>query len=388
MRRSGRTRLARRFFQGLRLEGAGRRREAAAMGVGAFIGCLPFYGVHWLMVIAAGHVLGLNRLKMYVAANVSNPFLAPALVLAEVQAGAWIRRGALHDLTLASIRATDPWLFGADLLVGSVVVGLALGTLIASATWATVPRGVIVAPHVEQACAAAADRYLELSVTAWEFARAKLRRDPIYRATLGELPPSGGTLVDIGCGQGLTLAVLAEARTVFERGAWSADVPPPRFDRLVGIETRAHVAQLAREALGDSAEIVHATAPHGLPGSISAALVFDVLHLMPAPEQERLMKAIFVALSEGGLVLVRDVDAGAGARFQAVRLGNLLKAVAIGRWRQPFHFRTLADWRDFFTRLGWQVETRAMAEGTPFANVLFRLVKSTIRGSEVQSRRP
>jgi len=40
----------------------------------------------WLI----GYVLGLNRLKMYFAANISNPFVAPWLVVVEVQAGAWL----------------------------------------------------------------------------------------------------------------------------------------------------------------------------------------------------------------------------------------------------------------------------------------------------------
>ena len=54
-------RLARRLFTDLRLEGAGRAREAVAMGLGAFIGCLPFYGFHLLMVIVIGWLFRLNR---------------------------------------------------------------------------------------------------------------------------------------------------------------------------------------------------------------------------------------------------------------------------------------------------------------------------------------
>src|SRR5437867_3272594 len=58
----------------------------------------------------------------------------------------------------------------------------------------------------------ASDRYVGTSITAWEFARGKLRGDPVYRQTLcGGVLPSGRTLVDLGCGQGLMLALLAEA---------------------------------------------------------------------------------------------------------------------------------------------------------------------------------
>jgi uncharacterized protein (DUF2062 family) len=78
MRRAVTLRLARRVFSDLRLEGAGKWRDAVAMGVGAFIGCLPFYGLHLLMVVVIGRLARLNRLKMYLAANISNPIFAPA----------------------------------------------------------------------------------------------------------------------------------------------------------------------------------------------------------------------------------------------------------------------------------------------------------------------
>ena len=34
---------------------------------------------------------------------------------------------------------------------------------------------------------------------------------------------------------------------------------------------------------------------------------------------------------------------------------------------------SVAEWQALFTQHGWHVEVRSMGEGTPFANVLFRL---------------
>ena len=90
----------RRGFHGLRTEGAGTLRETAAVALGVFIGCLPVYGFHLLICWGVGFAFGLNRLKMYLAANISNPLVAPWLLFAEVQAGAWLQRGAFHPLTL------------------------------------------------------------------------------------------------------------------------------------------------------------------------------------------------------------------------------------------------------------------------------------------------
>ncbi len=344
------------------------------MGVGALLGCLPLYGAHLLLVIAVGRVLGLNRMRMYIAANISNPFFAPVLILAEIQVGALVQRREIHDLALEAIRTTDPWIYGIDLVIGSVVVGTLIGLVMAGLTWASVASGPPLAPHLARLFDAAAYRFLEIGVTAWEFARAKLRRDPIYGAALAVLPQSGTTLVDVGCGQGLALAVLFEAVATVTRGEWPAEQPPPpRFSRLIGIETRARVAAIARRALGDGADIIHDAAPGGLPARMTAALVFDVLHLMPVRDQERLVVELRARLEPGGMVLVRDVDAAAGAGFHAVRIGNRLKNLAVGQFRQTLHFRTADEWTTLFTRAGWTVERSPMGYGTPFANVLFKL---------------
>ena len=51
-------------------------------------------------------------------------------------------------------------------------------------------------------------------------------------------------------------------------------------------------------------------------------------------------------------------------------VGNRLKALAFGSWRQPFHFRTAAEWQACLASHGLHAEVREMSEGTPFANVL------------------
>lgn len=364
----------RRLVWELRTEGAGPAREAFAIGLGVLIGCSPFYGAHLLICWAAGWCLGLNRLKMYVAANISNPLMAPVIVLTELQIGAWIRRRELHALTLEAVRTTDPWTYGADLVIGSLVVGAALGVTAGTATY-LVARSGGVEPWFAELLRRAADRYLVAGITAWEFAKGKLRGDPVYRAVVvGGLLPPGGTLVDVGCGQGLTLALLAAARDASAAGRWPASLPPPPvFDALVGIETRGRIVKLARLALGCDATIVEGDARQHVPNGARALLFFDVLHMMPGADQEQLLRAATRSLEPGGVILVRETDASAGWRFYAVRAGNRLKALATGNWRQAFHFRTAAEWTACFEALGFRVQRQGTDEGTPFANDLFVL---------------
>jgi uncharacterized protein (DUF2062 family) len=375
-------RILRRFIHDVRTEGGGPQREAAAIAVGTFIGCLPLYGLHLLLCIAVGTVFRLNRLKMYLAANVSNPLVAPWLLLTEVQAGAFIRRGSFHDLTMQTLETTGLSVFAGDLAAGSVAVGALLAALAGWGTYAVVRRDRA-DDRFWDLVRRATERYASTSLTAWEFARGKLRFDPIYRSLVcdglligGERPPRAGTLVEIGCGQGLILALLSEARADVRSDRWPAAWPPVVFDRLVGIEKRRRVARIASAALAGEAEIIAADARSMAIDDTDVVLFVDVLHMMSRDQQEAVLASACASLSPEGRVIVREANAAGGWRFRLVSTSNRLKAVAFGNWRQRFAFRSVAEWEACFSRLGLRCETRAMGQGTPFANVLFVVTRA------------
>lgn len=376
--RTLRSRL-RRLVYGLRTEGGGRGREAAAIGVGVFIGCSPFYGFHLILCIAVSTLFRLNRLKTYLAANISIPLVAPWLLLAELQTGALIRRGTLHPLSIAAIQRTGAVVIGLDVLIGSLVVGGVLAALAAWGTFALADREAG-DDRFAELVRRASERYAESSITAWEFARGKLRFDPIYRALvcgglLGQ-QRTGGTLIDIGCGQGLTLAALSEARAYARSRASPADAALPVFDRLIGVELRPRVAAIAAQALRGDAEIVAADARGVGMEPAEAVLFFDVLHMMPPDAQDALIASAASALTPRGVIVIREADAGGGWRFRMVAVGNRLKALAFGHWRQHFYFRSAVEWAACLARFGMRVETRPMGQGTPFANVVLLVTRA------------
>ena len=326
-----------------------------------------------------GWALRLNRLKMIVASNISNPLVAPWLILAEIQVGAWARRGAFHSLSRRAIVSTGLRVFGMDALAGSVLIGAALAALAAAATYRlTAPAGSN--PWLADLARRTSDRYLASGIGHWEVARARLRHDPIYHAILMPgLLPGGGTVVDIGCGRGLTLAFLAEARQAYVDHRWPRSLPaPPQFARMLGVETRRRLATAAREALEADADVFDADIRDGLCSPLQAALLFDSLRSLPPAEQDSLLELVAAALDEKGAVLVSEIDQGLGWRFSLISMRHRLNARLWPRRRQVFYPRTCEQWRGCFERQGFHVETPALPHrsGQPAsARLFFRLTR-------------
>ena len=119
---SGNETIAARFrrgFYGLRTEGSGPGREATAIGSAS--SSVP--AVLRIPSFSAGSsaLFRLNRLKVYLAANISNPFMAPWLLFAELQVAPVPRR--FQPISVSAIRTAGFGALGLDLLVGSLLVG-------------------------------------------------------------------------------------------------------------------------------------------------------------------------------------------------------------------------------------------------------------------------
>lgn len=351
-----------------RTEGTTPMRQATAVGVGLYIGATPFLGFHFLITMLVGRLLGLNRILMYAAANISNPFVAPFLYAAEIQTGAWIRTGQIYSpSTLDEIRLHG---LALDILIGSVVVGLALAIVGTAVTYGVVrSRGL--APAARRLVDVAAARYLPIGAGTWEFSRGKLRHDPVYLGVLQDgVLPAEGRLVDVGCGMGLMLSLLAAAREQCARGDWPAGWPPPPTGlELHGIELRAKVARRAREVLSDVATIDERDVIGTPLAPCDAVVVFDVLHLMPAEAQDQVLETIARALRPNGVLVLREADPDGGWRFQMVRLGNRFVAILHGRRKRPFHFRRTDEWIEKLRALGFTVRRAETPNRTPFANI-------------------
>jgi uncharacterized protein (DUF2062 family) len=373
----------------LRIEGDTPARQAGAVALGIFIGCTPLYGLHLPLCILLARLLGVNRVKTYIAAHISTPVLLPFLLFFEVQTGRLVRRKHLLSIRPSQVQAHWRWDFWhlawwhwrswLDLIVGSLVLGVVLGALLGLATFLLLRRGRR-SPEVEALIEETSHRYLDAGLVQCEIVRGKLRHDPVYFALLreGELPRSG-RLLDLGCGRGIALALLAAAREQSERGAYPQSWPPAPALQLIGIETSPEAERVARAGLGGQGAVVTSDLRTATLPQVDAILLIDVLHYLPGREQEGLLARVAAALPPGGLLMVREADAAAGWRFHTVRLSESLMSLLRGdwrQWRQGFHYRPQADWIALLARLGLAAKAGPMGMGTPYANVLIRATRA------------
>jgi len=227
-------------------------------------------------------------------------------------------------------------------------------------------------PQFRPLLEAATRAYGEAGKYAWNFARGKLRHDPVFLALLrGGLLPDRGTLLDAGCGRGVLLSLLSAAKEQYAAGRWPSGWPaPPTRLELRGIDSHPARVRLARRVLGGSAQVEQRDLREFEFAPCAAIVLLDVLLYLGEAEQERVLGKAAAALEPGGLLLLREADAGAGLAFHATRCSALLEAALRGSFAR-LRCRSAADWSAALARHGLAVHAQPMSRGTPFANVLF-----------------
>lgn len=113
-------------------------RAAASVAVGLAIGATPLYGFHWALVLAVCVPLKLDAAVAYLAANISLPFIAPFLTVAEIETGARIRTGHTIGLSREALASRGLGAFAAEVAIGTAALSVALAAVGFAITYALV----------------------------------------------------------------------------------------------------------------------------------------------------------------------------------------------------------------------------------------------------------
>ncbi|HEV2619025.1 MAG TPA: DUF2062 domain-containing protein [Acidobacteriaceae bacterium] len=328
---------------------------AAAVFLGVWIGIVPIYGFQTLAAVGVALLFRLNKPLIVASTFINNPLLQPVIILCSIELGIFVRHGHFRLLrfsALAHLPVKDDLI---SWVLGSVVLGVIVGGVAALLT--------AIALHLKwPANSGLRDRLRFVNQTFAQsassdrcFVWCKLRLDRIFGMLSAE-DLGSGTVVDLGCGCGMTLCDTAYG----EKGR-----------RLVGCDLNARRIAVARQALASlNAEVSVEDVRHFKLPDAGLILILDVLQYLAAEEQLALLRRCCSALDPQGRLIFRAHDRERGL-WSAITLAVdrlLFSYERTGRrpliLSAPQYQRVLED-------AGMQVETRRFRNRLPLAHILF-----------------
>lgn len=357
-------------------------RIGASVALGAFIGCLPIFGLHLPVVLLLCLRFRLDGALAYVAANISNPFMAPFIIAAEVQLGAVCIEGELPDLGKSIALGDALSSFPKYLAVGAPLFAVGAGLAMGAVAWATTlfkrrlfgrgrrqlyglpsnaPSWVVAVERVAGRYAPPEDPSPSAKAQ-FNYVRIKLLMDPIAKliADIGGTERAAlGEVFDIGTGRGQLPILLVElGRATRGRGVdWD--------------ETKVRDGgEAARRAPALAVDLVQGDARTAEVSDADTVLLIDLLHYFTVEEQDAILRRAARAVRSGGRLLVREADTERGWRSWATLVEEKVFTTLRFNRGERVKFRPSRDLARVMTEEGLRVEIVPAWGKTPFSNVL------------------
>jgi SAM-dependent methyltransferase len=331
-------------------------RAAASVAVGLAVGVTPLYGVHFWIVVAICLPLRLDAALAYLAANISLPFVAPFILLGEVELGSLARTGHALALTASEAKARAFGELAKEVAVGTLLLAPMAAFVGGSVTWGIAARAARAKRKgmtpFEAAVERVAARYAKGRRAAYHYVRGKLASDPVAARilALGAL----GDVVDVGCGRGQLAVLLLEARNATRVTGFDWDTAK------VG---DAREAATGLDATFDAGDMRTVTVP-----PCDTVLFVDVLHYLTDGEQDAVLA--HAADAARTRVVVRELDPARGWRSGVTRVQERI-TTSLGYNRGArVNVRAMEELTAPLRDRGFTVRIEPCWGATPFSNVV------------------
>jgi 2-polyprenyl-3-methyl-5-hydroxy-6-metoxy-1,4-benzoquinol methylase len=166
------------------------------------------------------------------------------------------------------------------------------------------------------------------------------------------------TLVDLGCGHGIFLAMVSDA---FGKRKQSNL-------KLVGIDLSEDKIAAARKAFAvaglEASELSVKDIADFDPNLANVISILDVLYLVPIDQWDQILRQCHVALKPGGVLLLKEMNRDKRLKFQLLHLEETLTVKILGiTLGKTFTFPSREEIRTRLARIGFDVEEVALDRG-------------------------
>jgi len=334
-----------------------------AVGVGVCVGMTPLFGFHLLLCILLGSAFRLNKLVMYLAANISNPVLIPLIVYAEFQLGSLISSGQFESISIEVVnRGVGSWFY--QVLTGSLVLGPLVGILLGFGVYF-----FMIASRARENTETVYDNIRIEIFKAFRkhsrffagYVNGKLRFDPVYRDALAVVPKEA-SILDVGGGVGLFCIyhhLFHLGNPVSKKIVVDWDDERVDLGKKVSNENAWPIRYQSKNAFSDE-----------ISGHFDSILLFDVLHYQKKPQQDQLIMELFKNLNPEGVLLIREMN----SKHQIKNFFTwLLEKLSIGlsfTKATEVSSRSVNEYVEILVGLGMEVDWQPCARGVFFSNYL------------------
>ena len=332
---------------------------AAAVWLGVAFGIIPIYGLQSVVALGLATLFGLNRPLTFAATFINNPLLQPLLLAGSLQLGHLATRGTWIPLSLAALAARPLSEHLVALLVGSLILSVILGGAAAATVYASLALRSA-DPREREWRRYRNRRFRAVGWSARGFVRWKTRLDRIFRLLLAE-DLGIGPAVDLGCGHGTTLALVAFR-------------DPHRT--LHGCDIDAGRVATASQALRDTD--IHLATSDVMTFPLPAAgliLIIDVLQYLGPAEQVKLLRRCTAALSPGGRLIFRLPDTRHRPLAWVTRLMDRL-IFGLGRFGARPTYQLPEVYARLLAESGMSVDVQRYRNWLPLTHTVFRARKA------------